>query len=73
MTKTDSNRIEILCCTGSPHKHREELEGPLEKYPKKVIKAIIVYVPTKIIILVLFTVFIVLVYQSMALLTLKWV
>ena len=57
MTKTDSNSITILCCTGSPHKPREELEGHLEKYPKKVIKGIILYRSTKIIILFLLTIF----------------
>ncbi|XP_071131036.1 patched domain-containing protein 3-like [Mytilus edulis] len=48
----------ILCCSGSPSKHRDEVEGPLEKYPKKLLKKILRFTPAKIIVLLLFAGFV---------------
>ncbi|CAC5403640.1 unnamed protein product [Mytilus coruscus] len=44
----------VLFCGGAPRKTREEVEGPIEKYPKRVIKKIIAKTPAKVIIIVLF-------------------
>ncbi|XP_071133351.1 patched domain-containing protein 3-like [Mytilus edulis] len=44
----------IICCAGSPRKSRDEIEGPIEKYPKRLFKRIVLYTPSKIAVLLLF-------------------
>lgn len=58
MKEAKNSKIAILCCAGSPHKHRDEVEGPIEKYPKKAIKKIVLFTPAKFIILLLFASFV---------------
>ncbi|CAC5403267.1 unnamed protein product [Mytilus coruscus] len=58
MMREEKSKALILCCSGSPSKHRDEVEGPLEKYPKKLLKIILRFTPSKIIILILFAGFV---------------
>lgn len=44
----------VMCCGGAPRTAREEVEGPIEKYPKLVINKIVSNKPAKVIIIVLF-------------------
>ncbi|CAC5403641.1 unnamed protein product [Mytilus coruscus] len=44
----------IWFCGGAPRTTREEVEGPIEKYPKTIIKKIIFNTPAKVIIIALF-------------------
>ena len=48
----------LFCCTGSPHQKREEIEGPLEKYPKRLLTKIVLNKIAKVVIIVLFVGFI---------------
>ncbi|CAC5415526.1 unnamed protein product [Mytilus coruscus] len=61
-TRTDmeaagQSKCKIFCCAGSPHKTRDEIEGPIEKYPKRLVKRIVLFKPTQIIICILFAVY----------------
>ncbi|VDI80305.1 Hypothetical predicted protein [Mytilus galloprovincialis] len=47
----------IMCCGGAPRTTREEVEGPVEKYPKLLIKKIVSNTPAKVIITLLFVVY----------------
>lgn len=58
MKEANNSKIAIFCCAGSPHKHRDEIEGPIEKYPKKAIKKLVLFTPAKFIILLLFASFV---------------
>ena len=54
-TETENrSRASILCCSGDIPKDRDAYDGPLEKFPKVVIKAIVREIPFKVIILLLF-------------------
>lgn len=44
----------LRCCTGSPPTKRQDIESPLEKYPKIAIQKIVQLKPMKVVILVLF-------------------
>ncbi|KAK3100784.1 hypothetical protein FSP39_025281 [Pinctada imbricata] len=48
------SKCSILCCSGHKPDKREEYDGPLERFPKILIKAVIRKLPCKIIILILF-------------------
>ncbi|KAK3100527.1 hypothetical protein FSP39_021363 [Pinctada imbricata] len=52
-TDTRSRRS-ILCCSGHLPQKRDEFDGPLEKFPKIVIKALIRRLPCRIIIFIFF-------------------
>lgn len=54
MEEEGTPSTKILCCAGSPQLHRNDVEGPLEKYPKMVFKRIVSFTPAKIMILVVF-------------------
>jgi len=49
-----ASKCKVLCCSGSPHKHRDEMESPIEKYPKRLLKQVVLFKPTQIVICVLF-------------------
>ncbi|KAJ8315263.1 hypothetical protein KUTeg_007413 [Tegillarca granosa] len=44
----------VFCCGGSPAKNRSDVDNPLEKYPLRVLKKIVVNKLLKVIILILF-------------------
>lgn len=44
----------VLLCGGAPRQKREEVEGPIEKYPKILLKNAVKSKPTRIIIILLF-------------------
>ncbi|KAK3100363.1 hypothetical protein FSP39_018780 [Pinctada imbricata] len=46
-----------MCCAGAVPKHRNDYDGPLEKFPKILIKSIVREIPCKIIIVILFCVY----------------
>ena len=48
------SKASILCCSGDIPKDRDDFDGPLEKYPKMIIKAIVREIPCKIFILISF-------------------
>ena len=52
-----ASTCKVLCCSGSPHKHRNEIEGPIEKYPKRLVKRVVLFKPTQIVICVLFVIY----------------
>jgi len=52
-----ASTCKVLCCSGSPHKHRDEIEGPIEKYPKRLVKRVVLFKPTQIVICVLFVIY----------------
>ncbi|XP_052068925.1 patched domain-containing protein 3-like [Mytilus californianus] len=58
MQKSGQSKADIFCCSGSPHKDRNEVEGPIEKYPKKFVTKVVLFTPAKIIILLLFAGFV---------------
>ncbi|CAG2233387.1 unnamed protein product [Mytilus edulis] len=58
MEASMQTKCKIFCCAGSPHKSRDEIEGPIEKYPKRLVKRIVLFKPTQIVICVLFAVYI---------------
>ncbi|KAJ8315418.1 hypothetical protein KUTeg_007568 [Tegillarca granosa] len=45
----------VFCCGGSPAKNRSDVDNPLEKYPIRVLKKIVVNKLLKVIILILFS------------------
>ena len=47
-------KASIICCSGDIPKDRDDFDGPLEKLPKIVIKAIVREIPCKIIIIIVF-------------------
>ena len=49
-----ASKWKVFCCSGSPHKHRDEMESPIEKYPKRLVKQVVLFKPTQIVICVLF-------------------
>ncbi|XP_071126144.1 patched domain-containing protein 3-like [Mytilus edulis] len=58
MEASKQTKCKIFCCAGSPHKSRDEIEGPIEKYPKRLVKRIVLFKPTQIVICALFAVYI---------------
>ncbi|VDI80304.1 Hypothetical predicted protein [Mytilus galloprovincialis] len=54
MKEEGKSKARIMCCGGEPRTKREEVEGPIEKYPKRVLKQIVSNTPSKVIIIVLF-------------------
>ncbi|VDI43157.1 Hypothetical predicted protein [Mytilus galloprovincialis] len=56
--KASNSRADIFCCSGSPNKHRGEVEGPIEKYPKMLVTKIVQFTTAKIVILLFFAGFV---------------
>ena len=52
-----ASTCKVLCCSGSPHKNRDEIEGPIEKYPKRLVKRVVLSKRTQIVICVLFVIY----------------
>ncbi|XP_052071555.1 patched domain-containing protein 3-like isoform X2 [Mytilus californianus] len=57
MEKDGKPKCKIFCCAGAPHKSRDEIEGPIEKYPKAVVKRVVLFKPTQIVICVFFALY----------------
>lgn len=54
---SEASKWKVLCCSGSPHKHKDEMEGPIEKYPKKLVKRVVLFKPTQVVICALFVLY----------------
>ena len=52
-----ASTCKVFCCSGSPNQHRDEIEGPIEKYPKRLVKRVVLFKPTQIVICVLFVIY----------------
>lgn len=50
----ENRRSLVMCCSESPHNSRDDLEGPIEKYPKVLFKRLVTYTPSKILIVLFF-------------------
>ncbi len=57
MIQSNASKFCIICCSGAPHKSRDDIEGPIEKYPKRLIKKIVLFKPAQVFILIIFTVY----------------
>jgi predicted RND superfamily exporter protein len=47
----------LYACAGYPPKDRSDIDSPLERYPKRLIQIILSYLPSKIIIMILFAIY----------------
>ena len=52
-----ASTCKVLCCSGSPHKNRDEIEVPIDKYPKRLVKRVVLYKPTQLVICVIFVIY----------------
>jgi len=57
MIRSGASKCCIICCSGAPYKSRDDIEGPIEKYPKRLIKKIVLFKPAQVFILIIFTVY----------------
>ena len=52
-----TSSCKVFCCSGSPHTNRDEIEGPIEKYPKRLVKRVVLFKPTQLVICVIFVIY----------------
>lgn len=50
----NKSNVDVLCCCDEPQKTTDELEAPIEKFPKRVVKRLLLFTPAKIPVLLLF-------------------